>query len=382
MKIVAINALNSNSGGGRSIRDSFLRLLNEHELEERFVVLAPQGAGLDFLINPRIELHELPTLLARGLLAPVVYRFLLRGILSRIGADVVLNLGDLIIDTPAKQIYLFDWPYALDVHEEIWVRMTRADRFMRKVKLGLLRSNFHKADVVLAQTEYVRAKLIEKYALKDVRLLGHADTITTGTQAQNGRVDLPDGVRLVCPSLYYPHKNLEILIEVAALIKARALPYRIVTTVAPSTPAARRFLATIREQDLQNVLVNIGQVPLANMPALYRQCDALLMPTLLESFGIIYPEAMHYGLPILTSDMWFAHTTCGDAAAYFNPFDAEDVLSVIERTFINESVRTALVDAGARRLASLPSWHDGFQTLQGIIAALLSRPASEDGANT
>ncbi len=372
LRTVAINAVNSNSGGGKSIRDSYLKLLNETELEERYVVFVAKGADLAFVTNPNIEVIELPGLYSQTIMAPIIYRFVLGRILNRIGVDVVLNLGNLIIRTRAKQLSVFQWSFGVDVHEKVWAGMLPVDRLSRKAKLWLLERYFHEADVVVAQTEFIRQRLIEKYRLNDVRVIGNAPTLGGVTDESGTAFDLPVGVRLVYPCVYYPHKNLEILLDVAELIKARKLNYRIITTINPGGPAASRFVGAIAERGLQDVIRNIGQVPPGRMPALYEQCDALLMPTLLESFSIVYPEAMHHGLPILTSDMWFAHSVCGDAAKYFDPFDAANILRSIEEVFSDNAVRSALVETGRRQLASTPTWPENFAAYQAIIDELLA----------
>ena len=371
MKIVAVNALNSNSGGGKSIRDSYLKLLNEEDLTERYVVIAAKGAVLDFVTNPNIEIMEMPGFWCRAFLAPLIYRFVLGRVLRRIGADAVLNMGDLIVHTDAKQIYVFDWPYALDVHPRVWADMNLLDWFNRRVKLSLVKQDINRPDIVIAQTDFIRNRLKELYGLQNVRVINNAVTISTAPGDETFDFALPPRVRLVCPTVYYPHKNLEILLDLAGLIKISKLDYRIVTTVSPDTDASRRFLDSIVERGLQDIITNIGQVPLNRMHSLYKQCDALLMPTLLESFSIVYLEAMHHGLPVFTSDMWFAQAVCGDAAKYFDPFDAEDILRSIEEVMPHPSVKSDLIEAGMRRIASLPAWKENFATYQKYIDELL-----------
>lgn len=378
MKTVAINALNSNSGGGKSIRDSFLRLLDEQELRERYVVIVAKGADLGFITNPNIEILEMPRLYGRAVMAPIVYRFVLGRVLERTGAGVVLNIGDLILNTRTRQIYLFDWPYALDVHRQVWAGMKFVDWLNRKTKLWLIRRDFHRPDIVIAQTGVVKNRLEELYGLSDVRVINNAVTIDPKAVDGDRDFSLPEGVRLVYPAVYYPHKNLEVLLGVASLIRDAGLPYRIVTTVDPDTAAARRFLDEIAERGLEDVICNIGQVPLDDMHGLYRQCDALLMPTLLESFSIVYLEAMHHGLPVFTSDMWFARSVCGEAARYFDPFDAADMLRAIEDVMPDPSAKEALVAAGRRQLASFPSWEENFATHRRFIGELLAEGRSAD----
>ncbi len=372
MKTVVINALNSNSGGGKSIRDSYLKLLNEDKLFERYVVIAAKGADLHFVNNPNIEIIDMPGLFSRTLLAPIVYKFVLNWILSRTGADVVLNLGDLIVNTKAKQIYVFDWPYALDVHPKVWADMTHIEWVIRRVKLWLLTRYFHVPEIVIAQTNFIKGRIEEKYGLRDVRVINNAVTVNARVGNEKRDFGLPSGVRLVYPAVYYPHKNLEILLELGRLIKELKLDYRIVTTINPDTAGAARFLDALTDRGLQGFLANIGQVPLDQMNDLYNQCDALLMPTLLESFSIVYLEAMHHSLPVFTSNMWFAQVVCGDAAKYFDPLDAKDILFAIEEVMPNPSVKSALIEAGAQQLASFPVWEENYAKYQGFVGELLS----------
>ncbi|NCA90875.1 MAG: glycosyltransferase [Gammaproteobacteria bacterium] len=217
----------------------------------------------------------------------------------------------------------------------------------------------------------MRGRLKELYGAHDLRVINNAVTINTAPGEVTLDVALPIGVRLVYPSVYYPHKNLEVLLDLAGAIQSSQLDYRIVTTVNPDTDAARRYLDSIAERGLQDVITNIGQVPLNQMHSLYKQCDALLMPTLLESFSIVYLEAMHHGLPVFTSDMWFAQAVCGDAAKYFDPFDAKDILRALQEVMPHPSVKRDLTEAGARRLASFPTWEENFATYQKYIDELL-----------
>lgn len=84
----------------------------------------------------------------------------------------------------------------------------------------------------------------------------------------------------------------------------------------------------IKSRGLEDSIINVGPLSQQDLGAFYKHCDALVMSTRLESFGT-YLEAMHFGMPILTSDLDFAHEVCGDAALYFNPWNAESIRDAI-----------------------------------------------------
>lgn len=373
MKTVVVNALSSNSGGGISIRDSLVQMLNANALKARYVVFVAHDANLDAPTNPNLKIVKLPALLSKKVMVPFTYRTVLEHYIRTAKASVVLNLGDVIIKTRAKQIYVLDWPYVLDVHPKVLADMSVRDRTIVSVKFLLHRLYFKEPAVIVAQTPAIRSMLIERYGLSDVRVIGNAPTQSARGKKDNFSVPLPDKIRLLCPSLYYPHKNLEVLLDVAEAIKRRGDAYCIITTVTPQSPSSSRFVASITKRGLQDVLINVGQVKISQMEDLYSQCHGILLPSLLESFSIVYPEAMAQGLPILTSDLWFARAVCDAAAAYFDPTSPPDILRAIDTAMQSPESREYFAELSRQRLRSLPQWDAIYASYIGIIDEMLER---------
>ena len=76
----------------------------------------------------------------------------------------------------------------------------------------------------------------------------------------------------------------------------------------------------------------------------------MMLPTLAECFSSSYPEAMISSLPILTSDLDFARSICGNSALYFDPLDPVDIVSKIIQLYNDSSLRSNLILLGKRRL--------------------------------
>lgn len=103
----------------------------------------------------------------------------------------------------------------------------------------------------------------------------------------------------------------------------------ILTISADDHPNAERLLQCIADLKLASNILNVGPLKQQELAGYYQHCDALFLPTLLESFSGAYLEAMQFGRPILTSDLDFARYICGDAAMYFDPWNVCHMKDVI-----------------------------------------------------
>ena len=375
---IAINGTSSRAGGGKSILHNYLQLLDRSVLEDRYSLLTADPDAFAWITNDRIQVVGLPKRYGDTLFAPLVHELLLDRMLKRYQIDLVFNLADLVVRTKVKQVYLFDWPYAINPNSVVWQRMDRRDLLVRKIKLSLLRRRIRRPVVTIAQTPVAKEALERLYRLPNVAIVPNAVSLDNLDTTGEKRFALPAGRKLLYLTYYYPHKNLEILIDVAVRIRELGRDYRIILTIAANQHKnAARLLQEIRDRDLVEIIVNVGPVAMADVPSLYRSCDGLLMPTLLESFSGTYVEAMFHGIPIFTSDLDFAKGVCGDAACYFDPHDPHDIMSKLDTVFDDPRRVATLVRAGERALSSLPDWPHAFERYQEIIGTELERGADD-----
>ena len=100
----------------------------------------------------------------------------------------------------------------------------------------------------------------------------------------------------------------------------------------------------------RSMIYNVGRLSPLNAPHLYEEVDYMFLPTLLECFSASYVEAMAMKVPILTSDLSFARTVCGDAALYFDPLDPVSIAKKIEGLIRSKAMRQELISAGQVRV--------------------------------
>jgi glycosyltransferase involved in cell wall biosynthesis len=104
-----------------------------------------------------------------------------------------------------------------------------------------------------------------------------------------------------------------------------------------------------------------------DVPRLYRDSDLFVFPSIAESFGHPLVEAMASGLPILASDIPVCREICGEAAIYFDPFNAKSLAEAIVHLEKDITLRKRLGEAGRRRAESKFNWADHVDRLVHLI---------------
>lgn len=158
-----------------------------------------------------------------------------------------------------------------------------------------------------------------------------------------------------------PKKNLPALIQAFFAAKMnRKLPHKLVL-------AGQRgwkmdaLEKLIREHKAKDFIFFTGYVPPAALPALYNFAELLVMPSLVEGFGMPVLEAMACGCPVVISTDSALQEVAGGAARVV-PYDEQKPLQplreAIEEVLVNNPAeRDALVKRGLER-AKLFTWDE------------------------
>jgi ubiquinone/menaquinone biosynthesis C-methylase UbiE len=127
----------------------------------------------------------------------------------------------------------------------------------------------------------------------------------------------------------------------------------------------------------------MGELPPERLAALYGSADAFILPTLLESFGRPYHEAMQFDLPILTADRDFARERCQDAAIYFDPLDANSMARSMAQVIDDAALRVRLVENAKRLRGQEPTWDEIASRFVDVLERAAGNQLSgADKANT
>ncbi|MFW6286414.1 MAG: glycosyltransferase [Candidatus Sumerlaeota bacterium] len=354
------------AGGGRATCMNVLHHLTQLDRENQYYLILPdqeqyRSLRLEGRVH-RVEYYSHKF----GYIKRIYFdKIALKGILRDYKPDLLWAMGGLGLQhCPCPQAISIQNPYVmypprhygpLGPRDRLWVYF--------------LRRAFHRqlpsVQLFIFQTHTMEKRLKEQYDFAGRTLVTWK--AVSSFAADSGR-PLPENMKryagkykLIYVTRYYPHKGLEKIVETFDRFRDALKDVAVFITIEPDQhSAAARLLADIREKGLQDSVVNLGRLPQQELSAYYKASDALLMPTLMESFSGSHLEAMHFGLPILTSDLDFAREVCQDAAEYFDPWSPEDIRDHILALKADPARAKALVEKGKRRLEEFTATWEGI----------------------
>ena len=97
-------------------------------------------------------------------------------------------------------------------------------------------------------------------------------------------------------------------------------------------------MATLQHIQRHTRIYTAGYVTDEEKVWFYEHAAAVILPSLLEGFGIPILEAFYYNKPLLVSSQAAHQEVAGQAAIYFNPYDANDIARTIEHFVAGEGV--------------------------------------------
>lgn len=381
MKLL-INAFNLASAGGLNVALNFLKNIQHLKSQtDRIHVVVPKDCGYEAIETSSIKFHYLPKALNPWITRPYMDTIWYPRLLKQINPDIIFTMGNFPSPVAQKQVVLLHLPHlAYPEDQALWKQVGLEIIFKIKLRNWVFKRRLRHVETLLVQTNTMQERLLRVYPqLPSVQLFPNAYTLLNSLLTYELPVKKQPGqIYLVCLSRYYPHKNLEILADVARLIKAQRLPYRIFITIEGwQHRRAKQLLERIANESLQDILIPIGNVPADCVASLYQQVDGLLLPTLLESFTATYVDAMHFGVSIFTSQRDFAEEVCGETAFYFDPLSAQSIVDTIHAGYANEALRQRKITEGRLRSTLLPDWPEVSRTCWQLLVSLAENTASE-----
>ncbi len=218
------------------------------------------------------------------------------------------------------------------------------------------------AERVILDSTATRDDVCERYLVdpERTRVIPLAPSLPLGTRPP------PAQPYLLAVGDLRAKKNLLRLVHAFRALRAEGIPHRLVLA-GLDTGSGRRIRAEAAGEPVELA----GYVDDATLDALIRGADLLVYPSLYEGFGLAIVEAMARGTPVAAAGATALPEAGGDAAAYFDPLDTEDMADTVARVLADADLRAGMAERGRARVAEL-SWERTARATAAVYGELLA----------
>lgn len=311
--MLLLDSLYINNGGGKVLLD--------------YLVLKLEETGVDvyYLFDERCinDFAEIPVTRKSYLKATLLnrYRFFKK---HKTSFNVVFCFGNLAppIKLSARVFTYF--------HQPMYLKIPKDFKLIHKVKFWIktriLYSIKNNTDYWLAQSDIIKAGLVQKYKLNVDKVL------VMPFYPPFEKIDkLP--IRKKFSYLYVSnapsHKNHVRLIEAFCKFYDKKQVGELILTIGPQF---ENIITLISEKiSKEYPIVNVGFVNRFKLHKLYLSSEYLIFPSLAESFGLGLVEAIENGCKVIGSDLPYMYEVCKPSIT-FNPLVSKSIENAFEKS--------------------------------------------------
>ena len=361
---ILVNASNLRAGGGLQVADSVCRELHKYPQHDFTVVLPSQ---LDSCAR---EIESAPNVSVVEYNLPMNAKILLTGrnrMMDALVTDkniraVISIFGPTRWKPNCLHLCGFAMSHIVLTDSPFWKKLSMMAFIKARIRNQLMLHDFKRcSDLFYTENEYISKKLRTRLpGAKVVTITNNYNQVFDQPESWDDKIVFPsfDGLTLLTVCNDYPHKNLTIIAPTLDELRRRYpnVKVRFVLTV------DSKSFANLSDEDRKSILF-LGTVGIHQCPQLYRQSDIVLQPSLLECFSANYVEAMKMERPIITTDLEFAQSLCGDAAAYYSATDPAALADTIAKLYRSPEYRSDLVEKGKKQSELFDTYEDRARKL-------------------
>lgn len=200
-----------------------------------------------------------------------------------------------------------------------------------------------------------------------------ADTITFARPGTDPRTSSHHPISpplIVSVGSHSRRKGHDILLR--ALSHIEHVPWQAVIAGSVRDEAYSTELHTlVHHLNLGNRVSLVGEVTAEQLQRLYSEASVFALATRFEGYGMVFDEAMTYGLPIVSCAVGAVPDTVAPGAGLLVPADdARAFADALHSVLVNAADRQAMAAASHRAGLSLPTWSATAEIIATVLDAV------------
>ena len=269
-------------------------------------------------------------------------------------------------------------PDVIDLHYRWSPGLTKAVLRQGCAKVYTCHNIYGEGSGAIGALSHINDRLFSRHARKFDRIAYVSEYLkqefiqhgfpTEGADTVPNGVDLkPVGTEaghLMTLSRMVGTKGLDVLIDAMQQVDGKLM-------MCGDGPIRPKLQKQVERLKLQDKITLPGKVSEAEKERLMSSCQAFIVPSTFEAFGIVAVEAMAYGRPVIASRTGGLTEVVGEGGILVPPGDSEALAEALKKMLADKKLRDDL-GVKARERAALYSWEratEGMMRCYGAACA-------------
>lgn len=361
MKNIIVNTFASRNSGALSIYLQFIAHLPKFSNENNYYIFVdptmeqPPIAGVFYIIDSDHSFCHRIAWEHGGLNQWLKKR--------HIKPDVIVSLQNTGTSTKCKQVIYYHQP--LPFYQRKWSFFKAEERLMwlyKHIYPLFVKSTINKRTHVVVQIPFIKREFIKKFKIDSERIyVLFPDLEKIDISAVEPFCEKDSYVHFLYPATALPYKEHITIVKAIATLHSKSphLSDKIrihFTLFAKDHP---KIYTMIKKMGVEKYFIMNGHIAHNKLLSLYKSVDGLLFPSTIETLGLPLLEAAAFGLPIVASDLDYAHEVLDGykGVVYANSSDYNLWAEKIEQTYLHPQKYEPL-------LPNHSSWKEFFKLIE------------------
>jgi glycosyltransferase involved in cell wall biosynthesis len=240
-------------------------------------------------------------------------------------------------------------PFVFTIHDLMQIQVPDVATASKRLYYELvLKPAARRAHSVLTVSEYSRSQILRWSGLPEERVVNVGNGVDAPFVPGGPRYE-PGFRYILYVGNFRPHKNLFRLLTAFRDLDCPGLRLLLIGT------PTREVSARLGEIGLRPRTAFLSALPDQDLASVYRGALLLVLPSLIEGFGLPALEAMACGTPVVVSRSTALPEVVGKAGLLVDPLDTHDIKQAMERVLGDGDVRATMREMGLARAKQF-SW--------------------------
>lgn len=336
MDTILINATAARSSGALSILNQFVSHIVPSDGNQYYLFVDTNYTGI--VHQPNITYVHVDTRFWRHRIGWDEYGFRRYADRHGLQPSLIISLQNTGVRFDSKIPQLIYYHQSLVLFPKKWSFFNKQERlfFLYKyIYSWFVARSIHTNVSFVVQIPSIKDAFLKRFSITEDKVYVIPPEVQAIDYGEVSLMQFTDGKRhFIYPATPLLYKNHQLLLRALQLIKARDVSLfkriRLHLTLNENNALGLKELAC--NLGVDEAIVFEGVLPFQQLLSYYKSMDALLFPSYIETFGLPLLEAAGAGIPIVVSDLPYAHDVIGgyEGVSFLNYEDADVWASAIE----------------------------------------------------